>query len=65
MEPRGYYQDPEDKPENDDYPVIPDEDPKPEPASEADLHALKAKVATLTDKVETIMSMVGTLDEQK
>ena len=55
MEPRGYYEDPEDEePKNHGYPVIPDEDPEQddkghEPASAADLHALKAAVAALMD----------------
>ena len=55
MEPRGYYEDPEDEePEDDGYPVIPDEDPEQddkgdEPATAADLHALKAAVAALMD----------------
>ena len=53
MEPRGYYEDPE------------QDDKKPEPASAADLHALKAKVAALTEMVATLDAAVGTLTEQK
>ena len=67
MEPRGYYDTPEDEePEDDGYPVIPDEDPEQDdkehdPASAADVHALKAAVAALEEANAAIQGEVHTL----